>query len=93
MRKAGFSSFAIDGTHSRHNRYPGTYLLLTGKDAEHHVHILAILVCDSESSASYEEFAQALKKAGMGDLFESPGEEGKSAFQREGEPAGVFGDR
>ncbi|GMI58670.1 hypothetical protein TeGR_g12015, partial [Tetraparma gracilis] len=93
MRKAGFSSFAIDGTHSRHTRYAGTYLVLTGKDAEHHVHILAILVCDSESSASYEEFAQALKKAGMGDLFESPGEEGKSAFQREGEPAGVFGDR
>ena len=46
-----------------------------------------------EGLGQHEEFAQALRKAGMGDLFESPGEDGNSAFQREGEPAGVFGDR
>jgi len=59
ISKAGFSSLAVDGTHSRHvyYRHNGLALFLIGRTSNNKLLTLAFMICEKENAVNYKLFA------------------------------------
>ena len=88
ISEAGFSSLAVDGTHSRHvfYRHNGLALFLIGRTSNNKLLTLAFMICEKENAVNYKLFASKCRAAGLGDLLKS-----RDSFG--GEKVGCRGDR
>ena len=63
----GLKFAAVDAAFSKHSLYRDGYMhLLTTRDGNNKLLILAVAVCETESGPTYEWFAEQCKEAGIG---------------------------
>lgn len=69
----GMMFSAVDGTYFRHLKFKnGIALILTTRDGNNNVLVLAWLTCLSESADNYEYFAQKCVEVGLGRYLNKP---------------------